>query len=93
VTVFLAWTSVPVPEGIPGPWRELRHAAPGLTFVDSDDTLSRVYHELKWSLADGTALVVAPLHELPKAKGLAPGTQAWLREHGRSSCPGGVTGG
>ena len=91
--MFLAWTGVPLPQGIAGPWRELRHAAPGLTFVDSDDTLSRVYNELRWSLPDGTALAAVPLHALPKAKGLAPGTQTWLREPGRSSCPGGATGG
>ncbi len=87
MTVFLAWTAAEVAQGTPGPWRELRHAAPGLTFVDSDDTLSRVYHELKWSLPEGTALAVVPLHEPPKAKGLAAGTQRWLREHLRSSCP------
>jgi hypothetical protein len=93
VTVFLAWTAEEVPPGTPGPWRELRHAAPGLLFVDSDDTLSRVYHELKWSLPDGCALAVAPVRDLPKAKGLAPGTQAWLREHVRSSCPDAAAGG
>lgn len=80
MTVFLAWTPSDVPRETPGPWRELWPAAPGLLFVDSDDTLSRVYHELKWSLPDGTALAVVPLEVAPKAKGLAPGTQTWLRE-------------
>jgi hypothetical protein len=93
VTVFLAWVAAEVPAGTPGPWRELRHAAPELVLVDSDDTLSRVYHELKWSLPAGTALAVVPLHELPKASGLAPGTQAWLRDHARSSCPDAAGGG
>jgi len=35
--------------------------APGLLLVDSDDTLSRVYHELKWSLETEAALLVAPV--------------------------------
>jgi len=64
---------------LPGPWREVVIAAPGLAFVDSDETLSRVYHEMKWSLPEGTALAVALVAGVPKAKGLAPGTQAWLR--------------
>lgn len=80
VTVYLAWTSAPVPDDLPGPWTEVRRAAPGLLLVDSDDTLSRVYHELKWSLPDDCPLLVAPLAERPKLKGLAAGTQTWLRD-------------
>lgn len=80
MSVYLAWSGRDVPEDEPGPWREVRLAAPGLAFVDSDDTLSRVYHELKWSLPEGTALLVAPVASVPKLKGLRPGTQTWLRE-------------
>ncbi len=80
MTVFMAWAAAEIPADLPGPWRELRVAAPCLAFVDSEDGLSRVYHELKWSLPDGTALAVVPLEVPPKAKGLLPGTQAWLRE-------------
>ena len=80
MTVYLAWSGAPVTEGIPGPWREVLVAAPGLAFVDSDDTLSRVYHELKWSLPDGTALAVTALTTAPKLKGLRAGTQTWLRD-------------
>jgi len=80
VTVFVAWTSEPVPEALPGPWREMHVAAAGLLLVESEDTLSRVYHELKWSLPDGTSLLVAPVADTPKLKGLAPGTAIWLRE-------------
>jgi hypothetical protein len=79
MTVFLAWTPGDVPRDTPGPWRELWPAAPGLLFVDSDDTLSRVYHALKWSLADSVALAVAPVADQPKVKGLPPGTNSWLR--------------
>jgi hypothetical protein len=83
--IYVAWTSADLTDldpgrDLPGPWREIRIAASGLAFVDSDDTLSRVFHELKWSLPDGVALTVAPLADRPKAKGLAPGTHAWLRE-------------
>ncbi len=80
MTVFVAWTSEPVPEPLPGPWRERHVAAAGLLLVESDDTLSRVYHELKWSLPEGTSLLVAPGAGVPKLKGLAPGTQTWFRE-------------
>ena len=54
-------------------------AAGGLAFVDSDDTLARVYHASKWSLPHGVALAVAPVADQPKAKGLGPGTNSWLR--------------
>lgn len=84
MTVFMAWTSANLSEVDPshdlaGPWREVVVAADGLAFVDSDDTLSRVYHALKWSLPEGVALCVTPAADLPKAKGLAPGTNSWLR--------------
>ncbi|WP_344147242.1 hypothetical protein [Nocardioides koreensis] len=78
MTVYLAWTPAPVPDDLSGPWTEVRRAAPGLLLVDSGDTLSRVYHELKWSLPDDSPLLVTPLAERPKLKGLADGTQAWL---------------
>lgn len=80
MTVYLAWTPATVPDDLPGPWEEVRRAAPGLLLVDSTDTLSRVYHELKWSLPDDSPLLVAPLTERPKLKGLEPGTQTWLRD-------------
>ena len=84
MTVYVAWTSADLRELEPlrdlsGPWREVVVAAGGLAFVDTDDTLSAVYHALKWSLPHGVALAVAPVAVLPKAKGLAPGTNSWLR--------------
>lgn len=84
MTVYVAWTSADLLELEPGrdlagPWREVRVAAGGLAFVDSEETLSAVYHALRWSLPDGVALTVGPLADLPKAKGLAPGTNSWLR--------------
>lgn len=80
MTVYLGWSSEEVPADTPGPWAELRPAGPGLVLVESEESLSRVYHELKWSLPEDAALVVAPLAARPKFKGLAPGTQTWLRE-------------
>ncbi|CAN5212315.1 hypothetical protein BH09ACT12_BH09ACT12_00900 [soil metagenome] len=85
MTVFLAWSASGFPDEVVGtvvgPWREVRRAAHDLVLVDSDDTLSRVYHELKWALNDGAALLVAPLGDVPKLRGLPPGTQTWLRTH------------
>ena len=81
MTVFVAWTTESPEENLPGPWRELRAAAPGLLLVESDDTLSRVFHELKWALSSQDApLFVAPIEATPKLRGLARGTQSWLRE-------------
>ena len=80
MTVFLAWASAPIPGDLAGPWEELRVASEDLVLVESADTLSRVYHELKWALPEGTALVVTPVTVLPKLKGLPAGTVSWLRD-------------
>jgi hypothetical protein len=80
MTVFLAWTSTAVPSDLAGPWEESCHAGPGLLLVSSPESLSRVYHELKWALPQGASLFVAPLDTRPKLKGLRPGTQTWLRD-------------
>ncbi len=83
-TVYLAWTPEP-PHDLLGPWDELRVVAPGLLLIESSDTLSRVFHELKWALAEDAPLFVAPLAATPKLRGLAPGTLSWLRR--RTSKP------
>ena len=80
--VYLAWTSY---EGVDadelqGPWEEVRVVAPGLVLVESKDRLSPVYHALKWCLPEGAALMVTPVVERPKLKGLNAGTTTWLRE-------------
>ncbi len=84
MTVYVAWAPEITERAqlteLAGPWSELRLAAPGLLLVDSEDTLSRVFHELKWSLADQAALFVAPLAATPKLRHLEPGTLSWLRE-------------
>lgn len=78
MTVFLVWSAAPLPEGLPGPWREIRPIGPGLTVVDGVESLSRVYHEVKWALPEGTPLIVSPLATRPKLRGLSPGAQSWL---------------
>lgn len=78
--VYLAWSSAPIPGRIPGPWTELRILADDLALVESAESLSRVYHELKWSLPDGAALMVSPLTVRPKLKGLPAGTTTWVRD-------------
>lgn len=85
MTVYLAWTSQP-PADLEGPWREARQIAPGLLLLDSTETLSSVYHALKWALPDGSSLIVSPVQQTPKSRGMAPGTTAWLRR--RTSRPG-----
>lgn len=83
MAVFMVWfeepsaTTAVVAE--PGPWREAVEAAPGLLFVESEDTLSRVYHAVKWRLPDDCPLAVAPVGARPKARGLTDGTVSWLR--------------
>ena len=79
VTVYLAWTSE-APEDFDGPWHEARAIAPGLLALESDETLSVVFHALKWSLPDGAALLVTPVQQTPKSRGMAPGTTSWLRD-------------
>jgi hypothetical protein len=80
MTVYVAWTPQPPQENLPGPWTEIRVAAPGLLLVESEDTLSRVFHELKWALSQDAPLFVAPVAATPKLRDLAPGTLSWLRE-------------
>ena len=80
MTVFVAWVSELPEPGLPGPWLEVRVAAPGLLLVESDDTLSRVFHELKWALPEDAQLFVAPVAATPKLRGLEAGTLSWLRE-------------
>lgn len=64
---------------VDGPWREIRPLRPGLVFVDSDQSRSVVYHALKDQAPAGTALLVDELSEVPKCKGMAPGSLAWAR--------------
>jgi hypothetical protein len=76
--VYLVWASE-LPGTPDGPWREWRDIAPGLALVESGETLSAVYHAVKWQLADDAALIVTPVDRTPKSRGMAAGTTSWLR--------------
>ncbi len=52
---------------------------PGLFLVDSEDSRSRVYHDIKHWLGGDRALAVAPLARAPKFKGMAEGALNWVR--------------
>lgn len=52
--------------------------APGLHLVASTLTRSQLYHRIKREVAPGR-LLVAPLADAPKFKGMAPGALRWLR--------------
>lgn len=84
MTVYLAWTAEE-PESLDGPWQEARPVAPGLFVIESSESLSVVYHSLKWSLPEEAALIVTPVDRTPKSRGMAPGTTTWLRERTDSS--------
>lgn len=79
MTVFLAWTAAE-PDTLDGPWSEAREIVPGLLLLESTESLSAVYHAVKWSLPDDTALIVTPVPRTPKSRGLPGGTTTWLRE-------------
>jgi hypothetical protein len=72
-----------------GPWREAVTLRPGLLLIDSDQSRSTVYHAVKDQLPAGSPLLVAQLHEVPKFKGMAAGTLAWLRARLPSHAGGG----
>ncbi len=68
MNVYLAWTSA-APEDLAGPWHEARRIAPGLLLLESSETLSVVYHALKWALPQEASLIVSPVHQTPKSRG------------------------
>ncbi|WP_372016412.1 hypothetical protein [Pseudoxanthomonas sp. 10H] len=58
--------------------RNLAQLAPGLYLVASTRTRSELYHAVKW-LRHPSRLLVAPLADGPKFKGMMPGALGWLR--------------
>ncbi len=61
-----------------GPWLDVFALRDGLVLIDSVESRSEVYHAVKRRIPDGAALVVAPLADDPKFKGMAAGARAWL---------------
>ncbi|NRD89776.1 hypothetical protein C8024_10395 [Sphingopyxis sp. BSNA05] len=55
-----------------------------LYLVSSELTRSKLYHRIKWQLADDSPLLLAPLSGAPKFKGMNPGSLKWLREGGET---------
>jgi hypothetical protein len=90
MSVCLVWLGDPrktaAVMGERGPWREVIEVAPGLLLVDSDETLSGVYHAVKHAIPQDCALLAAPVSARPKARGIAGGAVTWLR--GRLPLPG-----
>ena len=60
-----------------------RRFAPGVYCIASELSRSKLYHRIKWQLPDDTSLLVAPLADVPKFKGMDEGALAWLRSLGR----------
>ena len=56
-----------------------RKLAPGIFCIASELSRSKLYHRIKWQLPDDTGLLLAPLADAPKFKGMEPGALAWLR--------------
>ena len=82
MTLFLAWFDEPDAEIRPAlaEGEQFTTLAPRLHLVESGRSRSRLYHAIKHTLPADTALLLAPLAEDPKFKGLAPGSLAWLRD-------------
>ena len=83
MSVCLVWLGDPEQAhtviSTPGPWTEVFEAGDGLLVVETEETLSRVFHEIKWLLPGDCPLLVAPVVERPKARGVTEGTVSWLR--------------
>ncbi len=79
-TLFLL--VIPDPETIPDSLDligEGRRFGPGIYCILSDLSRSKLYHRIKWQLADDAALLLAPLDDAPKFKGMDDVALSWLR--------------
>ena len=84
--LYLGWVDGEDMTELPeGPWEDGFVLRPGLVLLVSDHSRSEVYHGLKWSQPEGRAVLVAPLADAPKAKGMAPGLQRWLQAATRAA--------
>lgn len=57
-----------------------KQLARGLYLIRSNLSRSKLYHRLKSQLPHGAALLVAPLADDPKFKGMNAGALSWIRE-------------
>lgn len=51
----------------------------GLWFIESDQSLSRLYHAIKYQLRPHGPLFVVQMQSPPKFKNLKPGALNWIR--------------
>lgn len=51
----------------------------GLWFIESDLSLSKLYHAIKHQLRPHGPLFMVPMQEPPKFKNLKPGALTWVR--------------
>lgn len=79
-TLYLVYLDVTVADH-PDPAPDLVLLAPGLYLTESTRTRSQVYHGIKRRFAP-KRLLVAPLADDPKFKGMQTGALAWLRRRG-----------
>ncbi len=77
MSLFLAWIGIDRDSlDLEG---EICALNPRLFLVETGLSRSKLYHRIKWQLPEGTALLVAPLAAVPKFKGMAEGSTAWVR--------------
>jgi predicted DNA-binding transcriptional regulator AlpA len=55
--------------------------SPSMAIAVTGLSRSMVYHRVKRQLPDDAPLLVAPLADAPKFKGLAEGTTKWVRQN------------
>lgn len=78
--LYLGWVDSDGLEDVPdGPWTDGFVLRPGLLLLRSPHTRSDVYHALKYAVPAGRSVLVAPLADAPKFKGMTAGAAAWLR--------------
>lgn len=78
--IFLVHTAAP-PEQIlaAGLVDDLIELAPGLLAIGTDLTRSKLYHGVKALQPKAAPLLATELTEVPKIKGMAPGSLSWMR--------------
>lgn len=79
-TVYLVYLETDRPARIADAF-EVFELVPGLFLIETRQTRSQLYHAVKRRFAP-ERLLVAPLSDAPKFKGMAAGAVKWLRRRG-----------
>ena len=77
---YLASTEADTTKQIRALFPDAHFLRPDLALIESDESQSSVYHDIKWALPKNASLFVARLDHQPKFKGLSPGSLTWVRE-------------